>query len=101
VASGDRRTGVCSTCRHGSNCAYSKDTGGDVIQCEGFEPCEPGPCPGKGSGLLPSKEEESRSSEGDGNGLARYKGLCANCENRKACKFPKPEWGVWHCGEYR
>jgi len=32
---------------------------------------------------------------------ARYKGLCANCENLTVCSFPKHDGGVWHCEEYR
>ncbi len=29
------------------------------------------------------------------------KGLCANCEIRDTCTFPKAEGGIWHCEEYR
>ena len=28
-------------------------------------------------------------------------GLCMDCEYRNDCTYPKPEGGVWHCGEYR
>jgi hypothetical protein len=28
------------------------------------------------------------------------KGLCLNCENREACKYPISDAGVWHCDEY-
>jgi hypothetical protein len=30
----------------------------------------------------------------------RFMGLCSICEIREACRFPKPEGGVWHCEEY-
>ncbi|MBX3393880.1 MAG: hypothetical protein KF841_00790 [Phycisphaerae bacterium] len=29
------------------------------------------------------------------------KGLCATCELRETCTFPRPESGVWRCEEYR
>ena len=28
-------------------------------------------------------------------------GLCVNCAERLACRFPRPEGGVWHCAEYK
>jgi hypothetical protein len=28
-------------------------------------------------------------------------GLCANCEQRDTCTFPKQVGGVWHCEEYQ
>ena len=35
-------------------------------------------------------------------GLAdsEFLGLCATCENRTECVFPKPESGVWSCDEF-
>ena len=27
-------------------------------------------------------------------------GLCATCDNRNTCTFPKPPGGVWHCEEF-
>ncbi len=27
-------------------------------------------------------------------------GLCANCEKREFCNYPRPEGGVWRCEGY-
>lgn len=92
-------SGLCMTCVHSSTCAFPRRKDQPVLSCEQFAehgkdhvetaatvrppPAEPQ------AQMIEVKEEPSR-----------YKGLCATCENRETCTFPKPEGGVWHCEEF-
>jgi hypothetical protein len=92
--------GLCSTCRNGPTCTYPRNSGRPVTQCEEFDgelaaPRNPTDRddPPSDSLDLRSPSEEKYSS--------KYGGLCKICDNREICTFPKPEGGVWHCGEYQ
>jgi hypothetical protein len=90
--------GLCSTCRNDPTCTYPRDPKRPVTQCEEFDgelsaprnPTERSDPP-FGSFELRSRWEEKH----------KYAGLCIICDNREICTFPRPEGGVWHCGEYR
>ena len=84
--------GLCSSCRSGSTCTYTKDCQYPVLQCEEFDGYAPAPVRAKVKKTAAALEEKD---------TGKYKGLCVNCEDRKTCRFPKPEGGVWHCEEYR
>jgi len=83
--------GVCAACKYYPGCIYEAPSGGVILECEQFEMGfrEPEACP--------KPERPTRSYAKDTNGFA---GLCANCDNRETCIYPKPEGGVWRCEEY-
>lgn len=90
--------GLCSTCKHASECTFPRDPNRPVMQCEEFE------------GILYAPEETRRAQPLSFGGKApktdeeeptQLKGLCKLCENRSTCTYPKPEGGVWHCVEYK
>jgi len=60
-----------------------------VAQCEEFA----------GDGPRASVDLDVRPARTDAGG--RVPGLCANCEERDSCRFPRPQGGVWRCEEYR
>ena len=55
----------------------------------------------KSAGKTGGRQGLSKSSTDRGEKEVQYKGLCSTCEIRETCSFPKPEWGVWQCDEYR
>jgi hypothetical protein len=91
--------GICSNCRHAHGCTYQKGPKHTVCECEEFEVEAGGPARLSGLDAVPSGSFSVDDPADDD--LARYKGLCGNCEERAVCTFPKPEGGVWHCEEYR
>ena len=97
--SGNEGLGLCQTCMHAPNCAFSQTRGSPVLQCEEFE--AEAALPAKGETGAVSAAGPGVDAAPDMNGSGKYKGLCANCENRDTCTFPKSEEGVWHCEEYR
>jgi len=87
---------LCSTCKNAVDCTFPKDHQKPVLNCEEFE-IDMGlsvkateKVKSLSTCLLDAEREASKSI-----------GLCSNCENRRACGFPRPEGGVWHCEEYR
>jgi hypothetical protein len=87
--------GLCSNCRNVSKCTLRKDHTIPELYCEEFE-----------IGISPSVKAAqvkriSRATVDTRDISGKFIGLCRNCDNRKACSFPKPEGGIWHCEEYR
>ncbi len=86
--------GLCVTCNEEPHCAYAKSATRPILYCEMFD---------EGQTEEPVQVEKSpdppRAAERE-NPVSRLKGLCANCDLRDTCTFPKPEGGVWHCEEY-
>jgi len=83
--------GVCTVCKYDPDCIYEAGARVAILQCEQFEPAFPA------EAARPPKGRASAAMKQDPNG---YAGLCANCENRATCIYPKPEGGVWRCEEY-
>jgi hypothetical protein len=89
---------LCGTCKYSLHCAFHRDHRFPVYHCEEFE--------FKEESLAPVEErdrpaaEASRDAGATEGSATRYRGLCADCENRAGCMFAKPEEGVWHCEEY-
>lgn len=77
-------------------CVYPREPEKPILECEEFEgfPSAPSSYPTK-------KAQAGTGAKGRALEKGRFKGLCKDCENRKACTFPKSEGGVWHCEEYR
>jgi hypothetical protein len=88
--------GLCLTCQNAGECTFPRDPARPIWQCEEFmgngrapervsvEGCSP-----LKTGLIEAEKE-----------LGTWIGLCKNCANRQACRYPKPEGGIWRCEEY-
>jgi hypothetical protein len=80
--------GICSDCNDASTCTHLARNPGLVIhECENYDDSTPAKVR-----PAPTRTEPV---------YGQTKGLCMNCADRDACRFPKPEGGVWHCPEYR
>ena len=94
----DKRAGLCTICNNVEACVYSKDPERPVWQCAEFDDSYQPPMSTKDTYRFKSIQKKVSPKEIDS---SKYRGLCINCEKRENCKFPKPEWGVWHCEEYQ
>ncbi|MDQ1265118.1 MAG: hypothetical protein QG635_268 [Bacteroidota bacterium] len=84
--------GICSTCNYLDNCARRKKHTEAVWYCEEFD-----------NNIEPKISTKIRLATEQPEIPIEEKifvGLCANCEIRNECAYPKPEGGVWHCNEY-
>lgn len=90
--------GLCLSCRNSLTCTFLENHNEAVLQCDEFDGFELRVRKPEHSLLKSTTGSKSNSEKKDPNGA---RGLCANCEDRKACTYPKPEGGVWHCEEYR
>ena len=81
---------ICTTCIHTGHCMYQRQNGGVINSCDEFEPMM---TISRKNEILPKDRIESIER--------KYKGLCANCENRNTCMFADSVSGIWHCEEYR
>jgi hypothetical protein len=89
--------GLCSTCRNAPTCTFPRDPSKPTFYCEQFETDKPPPIKTTLKEELPSRELRA----GEEKDLTKFIGLCSNCDNRRACTFPRPEGGIWHCEEYQ
>jgi len=96
----DRAVGLCSTCNNAMDCAYRARRGFDAMFCEMFDNYGPSPNGGKArqSAHLVQQAPQRAAKPAE---LSAGKGLCATCENRDGCAYPRPEGGIWHCEEFR
>ena len=90
--------GLCLTCKANPYCTYKKERARAIVFCDEFEDTE----------TLNIKPENGMINQvnhtvcnQDEKVFPDLKGLCVNCEIKERCDFPKPEWGVWHCEEYK
>ncbi len=88
--------GLCVGCQNGPDCTFPREPGRPVWQCEEFTDGPRDPHRTSLEGTAPARTGLT-ADEGAGETWA---GLCRNCDNRKACSFPRPDGGVWHCDEY-
>ena len=79
--------GLCSNCEHLADCGLVKPTS-DTQFCEEY------------SYQRPDTKLRVLDPEPAMDLQARELGLCANCDVRATCTFPKPQGGVWFCAEY-
>ena len=88
------RIRLCSNCKNISKCTFSNDSNRPAFYCEEFEIEEmPSLNITKKDRTPPMNSHLAKNSSG-------FSGLCSDCENRRTCKFPRLEGGVWHCEEY-
>jgi hypothetical protein len=93
-------SGLCSTCIHAGECVNAARGKMPVVHCEEFDDRVISPLkPAESQFTLAARTKENSHQASDND--PQLKGLCVNCDNRKICKHPKPESGVWYCEEYR
>jgi len=83
--------GVCAACKYDPNCIYENDSDSVILQCEQFEFLCGGDDPA--NGIQDAVVFDARPDPA-------LTGLCASCDNRETCIYPKPDGGVWRCEEY-
>lgn len=66
-------------------------SGPPVLQCAAYQVYGRLLIPSPG---IPARHDRSKDCD-------KRRGLCADCELRNDCTFPKPESGIWHCEHYR
>ena len=84
---------LCSTCNHKSICGTRSTPQRPILFCEEFDAFLPLSTSAGGKTVSPKPPDKQDAT--------RYKGLCANCENRETCVMHKDEGGIWHCEEYQ
>ncbi len=96
--------GLCLTCDNQKGCLYPRMRQRPVLQCLEYEelsegdaehtpaPQERGPRGRAHKTLGISLSAEPRRTE---------PGLCADCELRATCTYPRLPGGVWFCEEFR
>lgn len=85
--------GLCATCDRAPRCTFPRDPERPVVDCDEFSGLALPP-------LTIRAAREARPSASPGARSAPLRGLCATCERRHDCTYPKPEVGVWHCDEF-
>ena len=84
--------GLCATCRNAPSCTFQRRVDAPVMDCLEFD------------GEL--RTEASRASrpaprQPRGQAAGSEPGLCAWCDNRATCTFPRKAGGIWFCEEYQ
>lgn len=97
-----KRTDICQTCIHVTDCAHYKNChsqGKTIFHCENFDDR-----PALRVADVECRDDQKLRVEPAKTGISyikgRMKGLCLNCENRETCKYSISDAGVWHCDEY-
>lgn len=85
--------GICAACKYDPECIFEELSGGRATQCEQFEL-------GLRDDSSPAPRRGQRTAAGRDRAQNGELGLCANCDNRRTCIYPRPEGGVWRCEEY-
>jgi hypothetical protein len=88
--------GLCQTCEKADICTYPNRNGSVVLHCLEFEELS--------MAETPPAPRAWRMMVGTGIGEVRPAprgGLCATCDLRATCTFPRGPEGSWFCEEYR
>ncbi|MBU0718925.1 MAG: hypothetical protein KJ749_11805 [Planctomycetes bacterium] len=91
--------GLCITCVHSPTCAFPRCKDRPVLACEEFDDGGT-PAAGTARTARPLVPEPPVQASDVGQGPPGYPGLCATCNNRETCRYPKPEGGIWHCEDF-
>ncbi len=83
--------GLCSTCNNSPSC-FHRARRGPALFCELFDDYV---AMSDGNAIRTATEMHTANES-----QSKYAGLCMNCEHRRACGYPKPAGGVWHCENY-
>ena len=93
--------GLCSTCKGRDTCTYPRPTDRAVLFCAEHDGYEEAPLVNilaSISSVAPEREPRTSPMKAK---PSRRQGLCAICENRETCTFPKSAEGVWQCEEFK
>jgi hypothetical protein len=93
-------TGICEICENAPTCIYKRDLKHPILNCEEFKAALPERSIYSAQRALINEINNKNNGYAGSTEDTEYKGLCANCEHRKLCIYPKPEGGVWSCEEY-
>lgn len=83
--------GMCSTCENARDCTHARGAGIPILECDDAPPLEIAYVSPVGVAQGTRAPIPMRSAG---------KGLCATCDRRHDCTYPKPEGGVWRCEEF-
>lgn len=84
--------GLCATCRNAPGCTYSRSADVPVQDCLEFDG-EQRAAEARPARATPAERNERRR--------AGELGMCAWCDNRVSCTFPRNPGGTWLCEEYQ
>ena len=79
--------GLCAICDKSADCVYVTSFGPPLVSCDEATPPAPHAPYAPAARPLAAQPEPRL-------------GLCATCERRGDCTFPRPEGGVWQCEEF-
>jgi hypothetical protein len=88
---GRELSGLCGTCLKADVCVLARVSALPLLECVAYQAAGQVPVP---SADTPARQDRFKGAD-------RQRGLCADCELRNHCAFPRPESGVWHCVHYR
>lgn len=94
---------ICQTCIHAPECVHYRNCQiacRPIWFCENFDDQAPLHAP-ENRGVYAEAQSFKSSIPGPQAIPGRMQGLCLNCEDRAACRFPVVEGGIWYCEEYR
>lgn len=97
-----KRTSICQTCIHLSECAHCQECqnqGKAIFHCEDFDD-RPALFVVEGESINDGNRRTNPSKASIAYFKGRMQGLCLNCETRESCGYPIRDGGVWHCEEY-
>jgi len=92
--------GLCCDCENRHTCMYLRSSECGVWHCNEYAGFEVR-CHVPAESSRPAARPDARDERPPGVSSVKLKGLCSNCDDRHTCMYPKPEYGVWHCEEYR
>ena len=84
--------GLCATCRSAPSCTFQRRADEPVMDCLEFD------------GELrkePSRASHPQPRRPSGPAVATEPGMCAWCDHRATCTFPRNAGGIWLCEEYQ
>lgn len=90
---------LCPICLFVAECQFKEKSGGFVTQCDNFRLDIPA-----FEKTKPICVDKINSADGNlpenGSANGRSMGLCHFCTKSDTCQLPKPEGGIWHCGDF-
>ncbi len=91
--------GLCTTCVHVGTCTFLRRDTPPVLFCEEFDGQQEHHS-GATAEVMAQSTTVHTQARFQCERSSKFKGLCATCEKRERCTFPRAEGGVWHCEEF-
>ncbi len=92
-------SGLCMTCVHVGTCTFLRRDTPPVLFCEEFDGQQEHRSGASAEVMAQSVTVHTQATYMPERS-SKFNGLCATCEKRELCTFPKAEGGVWHCEEF-